>query len=164
MMKKFYVLENTYDEKNVGIYPQVKSFKGSYDKSAKDSVYRTKWNEIPNFEPNLGQLILHSRAKLTDFISTFLGGNALLLSSRVFDVFKEFHIPKHKIIPVQLLKGEDLLTNYYRFFYQSRAIDLLDLKQCEFVKSQRGRDEIFSVSSIEELRRINQNCLIQVFT
>ena len=112
-------MENCDLDCNNGVYELMKSAK-----------------ELPNFDPDIGNVVVESYAKLTDIISTayfnqFLGK---LLNQRALDVFLSHKIPMHKVYPVTVIyKGQNYA--YYWLHIVSNEYALINFSKSKFIKT-----------------------------
>jgi len=113
MSSDFFILCDAL--KGVGEYPQHQTMSrdGSYNYRAEDSVYRFASDRFMAISPNLNSILLSSRVKLTDKISSVpIPWYVLILSDRLLELLTHFHLPPYRIYPAPVIHGKKRVSGY----------------------------------------------------
>jgi len=97
-------------------YPQIQKMKPGYDYEGICSVYKLGrcYQALPDFVPDLDGFVLHSRAKLTDFLSNvFSSPQGFIISERVKNILQDFKLPLHDFYSIKLYHKKKTIDNYY---------------------------------------------------
>ncbi|WP_462268079.1 hypothetical protein [Mucilaginibacter sp.] len=112
-------------------FPQIQRWKPGYDETKADSYdayYKAsnKGEHFPDFEPDLNTLILHSRAKFTDLISSGFS-IGYIVSKQMKNVFEDFVFPPHRFYPVKISHKKKEPIEYFLIHLLSKHFeDYLD--------------------------------------
>lgn len=113
MDNNFFILKLSGDSKVIGPnYPQVITTDEPHNISIK-KIYSAR-NVLPDLDIKLPNLILRSKAKVTDFISTsFQTMHGFFISERVKNIVNRFQHTELSFFPCELLTAKDSLPYYW---------------------------------------------------
>lgn len=161
---KYYYLENSSNDGEIGIYPQCQDEhyieKIDWNKIIIEGVEgKINWN-LSNIVP-----ICHSKAILTDFLSINFGsGLFLLITERFLSMISEFKINEFQSWKLRLEYRGEMVDNYYLFHsvkpvndgiivYESSSFEIGRIGDW---KNLHGRRKIV-VKNSEEFKEVNQD-------
>jgi hypothetical protein len=102
--------------KGVGDYPQHQTMsktKDGYDYNAPDSVYQLWTDRFLEIQPNFNSIVLSSKIKLTDKLSSGpIGWFVFLVSEKLLNILQRFNLPPYRIYPVPVLHGKKAVHGY----------------------------------------------------
>lgn len=146
----------------VGRFPQVVGFVEPYEEELATSIYNTQYNELPNFIPHLPPMKVHAHTKITDVVSSPLGGNNWLVSEKMKAILETFKLPKHAFYPLTLVQREQNYPYYY-FKIETKTLQYLNFKKSYFItKKLHNQEESlpFQAKNREELYKISKACVL----
>lgn len=153
---KYYSIDYSTNPKIVGTqYPQVWDFVQGYNPEPEAqgifSLYNMYNEGFPDQNLNLSGLKLANGAKYTDFISSGLGGDYLMIiSPDAKSIFEKVKIEQHQIYPCKIssLRKKNIM-DYYIMKVKSNNFDYIDFKHSVFVQEGRYLGEFRSQVLIE---------------
>lgn len=133
---QYFILKEACATKETGpVYPQIQKWKPGYDDGKPDSFYSywkaSKGGEFPEFEPNMDSLIMHTRAKPTDMVSSGVS-LGFVISEKLKSIFQDFQLPPHRYFPAKIIHKKVPLDGYYFMHIISNYIDFVDYKKTTF--------------------------------
>lgn len=148
----YYTLSNS-NENDIGSqYPQIQKMGGTMHRDAPDSIYNIPSGKFPNFKPNLDFLVLHPKAKLTDFISAVQISNGFIVSGKVKNILSKFNIIDHNFYSATIKHNGSLYTDYFWFCPVGNVNNFIDYAKTEFyIIDSFGEKENVQINSYEEL-------------
>lgn len=158
---KYFIIENSTDEREIGDYPQVMGLPRTKTVAwfeQHNSMTNLSNEEIPSYTPDL-QFELNKSATLTDVIHTSnVKAKGLLMSPRTKEVFENFNLGKHKFHKATIIQGR---ARFEFFFLQPiyRSLNDLNFSKSSFFISNVFRDKIKNVEiqSGKDLLRAQNN-------
>lgn len=92
------------NEENNFVYPQIEHLGPEYDWNASTSILNIKKGEPLSFCPNLAQLHLDPKTRVTDFITqSFSYAPYLLISPRFLDALQGLDVQPHQVFPANVI-------------------------------------------------------------
>lgn len=108
----YYILKPAVGTTETGnAYPAVESY-GDYDFNAPNSVHKIKFNEFPDFSPDI-RFKLAKGAKLCDMMGqATINANGFLISDKLRLVLEKANIVPHKFYPATI-EAKNIFYKYY---------------------------------------------------
>jgi hypothetical protein len=131
-MKKYFVLDLSADGKVIGAeYPQLEEAKADVRDGLWELAY-AKGKRLKSVSP-ISNLKLGKRNKLTDVLSCSLGaGGDFVISSKVFEILKDFNTQSLQIIPTTILHKGANLGNFYWIHFTYAFEKFIDFANCTY--------------------------------
>lgn len=136
---KYYTVTHSTNEKEVGAFPQTEGFPQEYDYSKSESVRNMPPYSIPNFQPDLDNILINKNSKVTDCITSPITASGILVSKNAKDVFEKHKLCKHKLFPASLrFKGRTIDDYYWLSIGEYiEQFDLIDYEKTKFCLKAR---------------------------
>lgn len=126
---KYYLLSNSANKNEVGIYPQTTGLVDGYVEFSDNSMVNLTSDELPNFIPDL-RFELEEKAILTDIISVSNLDYAVgfFMNEKAKNIFQKFKVITHKYYDGALnVKGKILSYSWLHIVNSSfSGIDFLN--------------------------------------
>jgi hypothetical protein len=131
-MANYYILKPAVDTKETGnAYPAVESY-DDYDFNAPNSVHKIKFNEFPDFTPDI-HFKLAKGARLCDMMGqATISGHGFLISEKLKSVFEKANIIPHKFYPATIEANGTLHKYYWVHFAWKDAHEKVDFPKSKF--------------------------------
>ena len=150
-MNQYYILKPAVGTKETGMeYPAVESFE-DYDFNAPNSVHKIKFNEFPDFTPDL-RFKLAKGAKMCDMMGqATINANGFLISEKIKVVLQNANTVPCKFYPATI-EDKGIIYHYYWVqFIWEEGKQLIDFSNSIFFK-QKFSDNLgyFNITNHEE--------------
>jgi hypothetical protein len=134
---QYYIFKGACATKETGpVYPQIQKWKPGYNDDKPDSYYSyynaAKGGIFPDFEPNLDSLLLHGKAKPTDFLSSGLS-IGFIINKKLKTLFEQFTLPPHRFFSAKIIYKKEELNDYYLMHIVSDYTDFIDYSKSTFI-------------------------------
>lgn len=104
-------------------------------------------NPIPEVLPDIGEMILYSKVKLTDVISgSFLSQYGFIISDKLKDILTDYSMGSHKYYPLRIVHKNKDYSNYSFLRVANSANDYIDYSKSSFYSHKS--DDIINIEPI----------------
>jgi hypothetical protein len=161
-MSNYFILTNDNEPNTTGdVYPQIEKHEGwCYDNW--EMLSGLKFDVLPEGNFVLDYLVLHKKAKLTDFVTDATLFWGFIVSTRVKHVLCACRLPLHKFFDVNIKVGNEKEKNYFWFFPVVNTYPMIDYSASRFQISERFlpkeiimKDAVFN--GITDIKRFESN-------
>jgi hypothetical protein len=126
------------NELNNFVYPQVEHLGPEYDWNAPTSILNIKKGEPLNFCPNLAQLHLDPKTRITDFITQSLSyAPYLLISPRFLKALQGLDVQPHQVFPANVILN-DTEYRYHWIHFTCEVEDDINFGMSRFWSTHSG--------------------------
>jgi hypothetical protein len=132
----YYILKPAVDTPETGnAYPAVESYP-DYDFNAPNSVHKIKFNEFPDFTPDI-RFKLAKGAKLCDMMGqATINANGFLISEKLKSVFEAANMVPHKFYPATIEAKGTLHQYYWVHLVWNDGKQIIDFPNSVFYKQK----------------------------
>ncbi len=155
----YYEAGLTVDKKIIGKYPQIPGLIDGYNKTMPNSMTKIKWNEFPDFIPDLRYEVQRG-SKVTDVIDLAnTDSSGFLINEKLLDIFLKFNLVRFHYYPAQVFH----LQKCYKYFLL-HLLPLEDFLGIDFDKSIFFEQNVIYRSKINEVKFHDEVSFLEVFS
>lgn len=140
---KYYAIENSMNTKIVGKIPQTKDILSNCHVDEPrfiDNMIYQKIEEVPI----LPTALLFPKAKITDFIFSFVGFNfgSMLISDKFKKILERFNLFELQFFPTYFYYYNCKIDGYWQTHISKQGFELLDFEKINFVFKKRIDEKV----------------------
>jgi len=155
---KYYALRISDDEIPMGKIPQVIDWAGYAHPDGENGFREINASNFLSSSVSLDYLLLDEKAKLTDFLFTYIfGGGSFLISKNVVEILQLSNLIKHRYFPISLKQHNHYVfqKEYYWFYFYSDLSKHINFSKSTF-KIAEWVTKIIDIRKFVSLQSIHE--------
>lgn len=153
---QYYEIKGETNPKIIGRrYPQASGIVNhvNYDRNSPNSIFKANvWRKLDT-ALNIPSLSLHSQSKRTDFLSSVVNNQILLISEKLFELAKKFNLPCFQSFKTSV-ESKNNQFDYFFFFIPENSTELIDFEKSTFcIARWNSKIETIEINSFNEFKK-----------